>query len=116
MIGKRKLALALLGIALLLLNPAGFCAGNGSGRGQSHPCCPAPATQHHRSGTGGCICIDRQPTRPALPSLDNGHFTAVVATDTPEPPIVFETETAPVSSGGRFIQEARFLTFHQILV
>src|SRR5579883_2279455 len=71
MIAKSKLMIALLGIALLLWNPAGVCAGSPSGGGRSHPCCPASSTRHAGS-TGACVCIDRQPAAPSLPSLDDG--------------------------------------------
>ncbi|HKE26572.1 MAG TPA: hypothetical protein VKB88_29660 [Bryobacteraceae bacterium] len=115
MIGKSKLVLALLGIALLVVNPAGVCAGTPSAHAPSHPCCPAPPTQHHGNGTGTCVCIDRQPTPPALPSLDSGHVTAA-ETDTSAALIASGSETTPVVDRAHFTREARFLTFHQILV
>jgi hypothetical protein len=116
MIGKSKLVLALLGIALLVVNPAGVCAGTPSAHAPLHPCCPAPPTQNHGNRTGTCSCIDRQPTPPAPPSFDTGHFTAVAATDTSAPLNAFVTELTPVSDRGSFTHEALFLTLHQILV
>jgi hypothetical protein len=116
MIAKNKLVWGLLGIALLLLNPAGVCAGTSSAPGPLHPCCPAPPTQHHGSRTGTCVCIDRQPSAPALPSLDNGHYTAVAATEASPRLITVATEITPVFDRAKFTPQARFLTFHQILV
>src|SRR5689334_6614928 len=58
--------LVILAIAFLLINPAGICAGNGGvQKAPTHPCCP--------SSPSSCVCIDRQPAPPALPSLaDSG--------------------------------------------
>lgn len=110
--GKSKLALALLGIALLIFNPLGVCAA-----APSHPCCPgcpAPPAPHHGNGTSTCVCFDLQPA-PALPPLDNG-YSVPVAIITSAPAIRFETETAFVSNRADVTHEARFLTLHQILV
>jgi len=113
MIAKSKFALALIGIAMILLNPAGVCAGTPSVHAPSHPCCPVPYTQHHGSGTGACVCIDRQPAAPALPALDVGHLTRVEAIAHLS---VFGDQTGAVPVRAGFILEARFLAFHQLLV
>jgi len=66
---KSRIVWAILGIAFLLLNPAGICAGTPGSSSPSHPCCPKPAG----TATSSCVCIDRQPAAPVLPSLaDNG--------------------------------------------
>jgi len=116
MIGKSKIAWALLGIALLLVNPAGVCAGTPSVHSPSHPCCPAAPAQHQGSGTGTCVCIDRQPAPPALPSLDGSYSIAVAPTDTLALLITIGTEIPSVSDRADITLENRFLTFHQILV
>src|ERR1700757_1207540 len=66
---RKRLLLALLGIALLVLSPGCVCAGVSPVQAQSHPCCPSPSPQHHGNVSAACICIDRQPAAPALPPL-----------------------------------------------
>ena len=115
MTGKSKFILALPGIAFLLLNPAGVCAGTPPVHAPSHPCCPTPSSQHHGSGTGACVCIDRQPAAPALPP-DTNPFAPVAATETLAPARAFGDEIVPGPGSGGFTLQARFLTFHQLLV
>ena len=80
MIGKSRLVLALLGIAFLLLNPAGVCAGTPGAQSPSHPCCPKPAAPD-APVTSSCVCIDRQPAAPVLPSLSDSGIVAEIAPD-----------------------------------
>jgi hypothetical protein len=71
------MVLAVLGVVFLLLNPAGICAGAGiaSTESPSHPCCPKPPAGKADSP---CICIDRQPAAPTVPSLtDQTPFAAI---------------------------------------
>jgi hypothetical protein len=116
MIAKSKSVLALLGIALLVFNPAGICAGTPSAHAPSHPCCPAPPTSNHSSGTGACICIDRQPAAPALPSLHDGQDASVAATQSTADVAVSGDETVPAPNRSAFVHEARFIILHQLLV
>ena len=102
--------LAVLSIAFLLLNPAGICAGTNGGvaKAPAHPCCP--------STPSSCICIDRQPAPPALPSLAD---TGIVVP--PAPIALLSSADQPVrvmaaAESGVFPTESRFLQFHQILV
>jgi hypothetical protein len=59
-----RMVLALLGIAILLLNPAGACAGTPDAQSASHPCCPKPTAEK-----SSCVCLDRAPDVPTLPAL-----------------------------------------------
>src|SRR4051812_22448608 len=80
--GKINISLALLSIVFLLMNPVGFCAGSPMAKSPSHPCCPtAPAPHHHDSAKTSCVCIDRQPAAPSLPSNDTGERMAVPVAD-----------------------------------
>jgi hypothetical protein len=117
---QSKILLALLGIVFLLVNPAGVCAGMASAPGShaSHPCCPPPAGsgQHQNSGSGGCVCIDRQPAAPVLPSLAAAGLyvpaTAAAVTQSVER----RTENANAPDRIVLPSENRFITLHQILV
>src|SRR4051794_17637410 len=114
---KTKIAWALLGIALLLVNPAGVCAGTPGAQSPSHPCCPkGPAPQHHSSGTAACVCIDRQPAAPAVPVLaDNGPVAAVAVEAalhvTEQPRNEFRSSESFFSP-----PHDRFVDFHQLLL
>jgi len=73
---QSRVVWAILGIAILLLNPAGICAGTPGASSPSHPCCPPSAPS--APVTSSCICIDRQPAAPVLPTLaDNGPVLTV---------------------------------------
>jgi hypothetical protein len=70
-----RIVLALLGVVLLLVNPAGICAGTmGATQTASHPCCPKPA-----AGKAPCVCIDKQTAAPTLPPLADQPQLAVAA-------------------------------------
>jgi len=64
-IATKRIVLAVLGIALLLVNPAGVCAGTMSSFSPSHPCCPKPSGDLAKSS---CLCIENQPSSPVLPA------------------------------------------------
>src|SRR3954452_25516048 len=85
-IATARLVLALLGIAVLLLNPAGACAGTPGAKSASHPCCPK-ATADKAS----CVCLDRQPAAPTLPPLADQLQLEIAA---PPPLMAFFTITA----------------------
>jgi hypothetical protein len=114
---KFRIAVALLGIAFLLLNPAGVCAGTPGARSAGHPCCPQPAApSQHGGASGACICIDRQTAAPVLPSLVESGMVAAVT-------IVAATDAVAVSrhpaAGLQSISPAlhdRSVEFHQLLV
>ena len=116
MTAQRKLVVAFLGVVLLLLNPAGVCEGSPAAQSPSHPCCPAPPANSHSGGAGTCVCIDRQPAAPTVPSLDSGQAAPMAATDTAAPLSANGSETAIAPDGIGFTTDARFITFHQILV
>lgn len=81
-IGKSRIVLALVAIAFLLFNPAGICAGTPSSQSPSHPCCPStPAPGHQAPAPSSCVCIDRQPAAPSLPSLTDEGPVAAIAPD-----------------------------------
>jgi hypothetical protein len=74
-IGTIRIALGVLAIVLLLVNPAGICAGTILSPSPSHPCCPKPVGDPAKAP---CICIDRQTAVPTLPSLtEETQFVAV---------------------------------------
>jgi hypothetical protein len=111
-----RIVLAILGVCFLLLNPAGICAGAGvaSAESPSHPCCPKPAAD---STDSPCICIDRQPAAPTVPSLSAQSWfpaAAVVpalAVDAPSlAPESFVDEAPPLS------RHAILLSIHQLLL
>lgn len=60
-----RVFLVALGIAVLLLNPAGVCAGNMSAPSPSHPCCPNSSGDTAKSS---CLCIEAQSSAPILAS------------------------------------------------
>jgi hypothetical protein len=70
-----QVLLAILGIVFLLANPAGICAGTAA-VGASHPCCPKPSGDAVKSP---CVCIDRQPASPTLPSIGDSTQADVIA-------------------------------------
>jgi hypothetical protein len=81
--GKFRVVWAILGIAFLLANPAGICAGTPGTASPSHPCCPKPSTPVAPT-TSSCVCIDRQPAAPVLPALaDQGPAVAVAPVAVP---------------------------------
>jgi hypothetical protein len=103
-----RIVLAILGVCFLLLNPAGICAGAGiaSSQSPSHPCCPKPAADTTDSP---CICIDRQPAAPTVPSLsEQSSLTAI------EPGAALAD--APASAPEAFVNEAPPLPPHAILL
>lgn len=77
-----RMLLAILGIVFLLANPAGICAGTMGSQSPSHPCCPKPAGDLAKAP---CVCIDRQPAAPVLPSLTEQASADAVA---PAPALV----------------------------
>jgi hypothetical protein len=111
-----RIVLAILGVCFLLLNPAGICAGAGiaSAETQAHPCCPKPAVD---TADSPCICIDRQPAAPTVPSLSDQSSLLVIgpvaalAADVPAwRPEAFVDEAPPL--GPRAI----LLSIHQLLL
>lgn len=69
-IAGSKIVLAIIGIALLLLNPYGSCAATGATQPSTHPCCPKPAgSQPDNPGAGVCMCVDREPAASSVPSF-----------------------------------------------
>ncbi|HTS64901.1 MAG TPA: hypothetical protein VMH28_22915 [Candidatus Acidoferrales bacterium] len=115
---KCRVFLAIAGIAFLLLNPAGVCAGTPSTQSPAHPCCPPPAgsTHHHGSGGRGCVCIDRQAAAPVLPSLDDtGRLMPGTVTNAYQYLCEIQREVV-YPPGGIAFPEDRVLAFHQLLV
>ena len=112
MMAKSKLVLALLGIVFLLSNPAGVCAGTPATHAPSHPCCPRPS-----SDSGSCVCIDRQPAAPVLPSLADAGLYAPVAVSAATASLNLQScEKAEPPDRVPLASEDRFITLHQILV
>ena len=110
-----KIILALLSVVFLLVNPAGICAGSGMAKSPTHPCCPTSPT--HDSAKSSCVCIDRQPAPPSVPSNDTGERIAVATADLT--PRVTADEARPESRA--FVDvgppsQDRCVQFHQLLV
>ena len=117
-IWKSRIVLAIMAIAFLLFNPAGICAGTpSSSSSPSHPCCPSRAPQPNAPAHSSCICIDRQPAAPTLPSLsDQGPVAAIVAVtavvgaiELPRPEVAAFDD--PVAA-----PQDRSVSFHQLLL
>lgn len=112
-----RVVLAVLGILFLLLNPAGICAGTPGTQSPSHPCCPKPSGPAQAPATSSCVCIDRQPAAPSLPSLsDSGPVAPVVAEMGPVvhaalPPGEFAELSGPVGP-----PQDISVSFHQLLL
>ena len=108
MSAKSRWLLALLGVAFLLFNPAGFCTDDMTPKG-GHPCCPkAPA-----SVKSACLCIDRQPAAPTVVApVENA--SVVVATPDRPLPVAELVDSSPAAA--QYSPPDRFLAFHQILV
>jgi hypothetical protein len=103
-----KLWVALLGIAFLLFNPAGFCTDDMTASAKGHPCCPkAPAT-----AKASCLCIDRTTVAPSVPAPAESVAPVAIAVESPLPMI----ELAPATDSVEFSPPERFLAFHQLLV
>jgi hypothetical protein len=110
-----KIALVLLSVVFLLVNPAGVCAGSPMTKSPSHPCCPTSPT--HDSAKTNCVCIDRQPAPPSVPSNDTGEQMAVATADLT--PRVAADQRSP--EFGALLDVAlasqdRCVQFHQLLV
>jgi hypothetical protein len=109
-----RVVLAILGVFFLLANPAGICAGTPSAQSPSHPCCPTQSTD---TADAPCICIDRQPAAPTVPSLsDQAQFDAVepdavLTVEIPVPP----TESC-VHQAAALAPDAILLSIHQLLL
>jgi hypothetical protein len=115
-IGTSRWVWALLGIALLLWNPAGICAGTPGSQSPSHPCCPQPAAPAGPV-TSSCVCIDRQPAAPVLPSLSDSGPVAEVAPDSASAVAI----TLPAQEFATFEMPAGppqdlSVSFHQLLL
>jgi hypothetical protein len=104
-----RIVLAILGVCFLLLNPVGVCAGAGipSGEAPSHPCCPKPAADPADSP---CICIDRQPASPTVPSPGELSFYSAI-----QPDAAFAADV-PVQEPKSFVEAAPPLPPHTILL
>jgi len=103
--------LAILGIAFLLLNPAGFCAGNGAGvKSPSHPCCPHPTID------AGCVCIDRQPAAPSVPSIADAGPVVQVAHAYTALDLALTAPGLLVPEFDVSAPEDRSVQFHQLLL
>jgi len=103
-----KLLLALLGIAILLFNPAGFCTDDMSAKA-GHPCCPkAPV-----AAKSPCLCIDRHPAAPTVGAPARSGAIAAVMVDVPLPLFVTAERTHEAAV---FSPPDRSIVFHQLLV
>jgi len=103
-----KLLLALLGIAILLFNPAGFCTDDMSAKA-GHPCCPkAPV-----AAKSPCLCIDRHPAAPTVGAPAESGAIAAVMVDVPLPLLLAADST---SEAAVFNPPDRSIVFHQLLV
>jgi hypothetical protein len=115
---KFNITLALLSIAILIFNPAGICAGGPMAQSPSHPCCPSGSgPQHQDSLKSSCVCIDRQPAAPSLPSNSGSEQLVAVALDTT--PQLRADQPGQASLAFEGIARApqdRCLQFHQLLV
>jgi len=113
-----KLGIAVVVIAILLLNPIGACAQSmQADRSPSHPCCPAnkaPKTDH--CAKPGCVCV----TTTAAETVE-------VANDTAGPlltlPAVASADALPTGVTGTAAPERplysppeRYIGFHQLLI
>jgi hypothetical protein len=104
--------LALIGILLLLVNPAGICAGTmGSANSPSHPCCPQPGLEK-----APCLCIDRQPAAPTLPPLADQPQLAVVAVAPVADVVVAALPEPVVERVVGLAPDALLLSIHQLLL
>jgi hypothetical protein len=113
-VAKVRTLLALLGVFFLLANPAGICAGTPSAKSPSHPCCPKPSAD---AAKAPCICIDRQPAAPTVPSLsEQSQFDAIA----PVPVLAAEMPAnAPeyrLEDTGPLAPHAIILSIHQLLL
>ena len=111
-----RMLLAILGVAFLLANPAGVCAGMMASdpAPDSHSCCPKPSAE---SAKAPCICIDRQPAAQTLPAP--GEQAQVAATDSAALPIA----EIPVAAAEFLVSEDPYpapgsilLSIHQLLL
>jgi hypothetical protein len=108
---KSRIVWAIVAIAILLVNPAGICAGTPGASSPSHPCCPKPAA----TPTSSCVCIDRQPAAPVLPSLADSGPVLTVA------PAAVELDAPAVAEFAAFDLPAGppqdlSVSFHQLLL
>jgi hypothetical protein len=111
-----RIVLAILGVCFLLLNPAGICAGAGiaSAQSPSHPCCPKPAADTTNSP---CICIDRQPAAPTVPSLsEQSLFSAIEPVPALAADSLAVSPEASVDEGPSPAPHAILLSLHQLLL
>jgi hypothetical protein len=112
-----KFGLALLGVVFLLMNPVGFCAGSPMAQSPSHPCCPTKSAPHHEdSAKTSCVCIDRQPAAPSVPSKDSSEGIAVVAPDSTPQAFYHSSREHRAFERIAFAPQDRCVRFHQILV
>lgn len=102
-----RLLLAILGVVFLLANPAGICAGMTTAALPSHPCCPKPA---HDAPQAPCICIDRQPAAPTLPSISELTEAVAIA------PVAVLAADAPAAAPEFIVEEAAGSAPHAILL
>ncbi len=114
---RSKVALVLLSIALLLVNPAGICAGNAMAQSPSHPCCPKAPTPHQDSSDkSNCVCIDRQPAPPTLPPVTaEGQFLTAPPVSAGIAPELTPVAVDPTGLA-LFYPHDRCLQFHQLLL
>ena len=106
-----RMVLALLGVFILLANPAGICAGTmGATNSGSHPCCPKPSAEK-----APCVCIDRQPAAPTVPPLVDQPQLEIV----PVAPLSEIAAAAPESIDKPEVAlaaDALLLSIHQLLL
>ena len=113
---KINIILALLSMALLVFNPAGFCAGSPMAKSPSHPCCPSAPHQHDSAKTS-CVCIDRQPAAPSLPANDTGGQIAAISPYlTPQPGADHSSWEFRDFHRVAFAPQDLCLQFHQLLL
>jgi hypothetical protein len=109
-----RVLLAILGVLFLVANPAGMCAGTPTAQSPSHPCCP---TRSGDAADAPCICIDRQPAAPTVPSLsgqaqsDTVATAPVLAAEIPAPAIESRVDDAAPPTAYDLI-----LSIHQLLL
>ena len=107
-----RVVLALLGIAFLLLNPAGICAGNFTSDSPSHPCCPKPAAM----AKAPCVCIDRQSEVETIPTLETQAQVEAATVVSPASNLTLPVHEFRAFQPSLLPAQDRVVSLHQILV
>lgn len=113
--GKLKLGLAILAVAVLVLNPIAACASMWAAN-SAHHCCKRVSVTSADCATPGCVCINSTPIQTPVPPDSNDGLALALPANTAQDVMQAAAGEQPTFAPVVFTPLDRYLTFHQLLL